>query len=706
MARQNKWAQFGQAFNAVYDAGTTLGQAIETGGIAFKDYEDEEGNALTGIALDRAKNSDYAAAEQKYGDPMEALRIKTGFETSEQNKIKTAFDTDTFDDRVARVGLDNASVGANTNLTDQTTEGLRLDNNIKQLTSASTVRNTNVTNNLDSRVKLDPSAKDAGISKNKLETATNNLATSRASLMSSIINKSEYQSDFVAGELAKVGRFRSHEENLLALEKDPKTLELMKQNVENNLQQAENAALTLDAENTLFNSKAYQDAVQAGGLAQAEAIQLAAQGEIQQLKKTAAANAAITTWAKGATAENPASMPELIETLTALDPELGMKLQTQYGEHQLWGITNDSLQMRARVNQEISTNGARGAMKVLDELNGDKFGMKIIKREGGGTAMVETRAVGPGGRETEVVRVIAEGTDEATFLTDLNAKMDPSSMLEYAMNLNDMRYKDGVTAFNLAQAKAAGVGKRLTADQWAAGVMQNGGTEAQLMAASAFIFKDNPDMAADWVAKMMINQTVPVDADVPPKLENTVTADGPPNEAEETQAQSVLQVVSSMTSSVADRKLAMSGNNKVLLQKYHPEVYQLELNKNDAAAKMIESLKEGDGMLNVRNLNQLIKDFMNVEAGMGEGSLQSGGNLTRNQQLYKTAGETIQAKTPEVLSIVRSMVQNGALKRSGGIDMTTLSKGSNPGKVTAQQELINSQVASLDELIKSLAASR
>ena len=55
MARQSRWQQFGDAFNAVYNAGTTLGQAIDVGGIAFKDYEDEEGNKLTGLALDRAR---------------------------------------------------------------------------------------------------------------------------------------------------------------------------------------------------------------------------------------------------------------------------------------------------------------------------------------------------------------------------------------------------------------------------------------------------------------------------------------------------------------------------------------------------------------------------------------------------------------------------------------------------------------------------
>ena len=433
-------------------------------------------------------------------------------------------------------------------------------------------------------------------------------------------------------------------------------------------------------------------------------MQLAAQGEVQQLKKAAAVNTAITTWAKGATPENPASMPELIETLTALDPEIGMKLKTQYGEHQLWGITNDSLQMRAKVNQAISTNGARGAMKVLDELNGDKFGMKIIDREGGGKAMVETRPTGAGGQETEIVRVIAEGKDEATFLTDLNAKMDPSSMLQYAMNLNDMRYKDGVTAFNLAQAKAAGIGKPLTADQWAAGIMQKGGNEAQLMAASAFIFAENPEMAADWVAKMMINQEISVDAKVPKKLETTVTLNSPPTEAEETQAQAVLQVVSSLTSTVADRKTAMTGKNKALLQKYHPNVYQLELNKNDAAAKIIDSLKEGDGMLNVRNLNQLVSDFMAVEAGVGEGALS--GKKDSNQIAYKLAANTIQRNGAEVLSIVKSMIQNGALKPRAGIDMTTLSRGSNSERDAAIQEQINTQVASLDELIKRLEASR
>ena len=699
MARQNRWQQFGNAFNAVYDAGTALGQAIETGGIAFKDYEDEEGNALTGIALDRARNNDYAAAEQKYGDPMEALRIKTGFETTEQNKIKTTFDTDTYDDRVARIGIDNDSISAAT-----TAQGL--SNKFDAGTLNSRMVSENVTNRLNTEINKDPSAKKAGISKNKLSVATNNLKTSEANLMSKVLGTKEYQKDFVAAQLAEMGRFRAHNQNMEKIAESADTLALLKQNVKNNLKAAENAALEFDAQNDLLSNDAYQKAIQAGGIAEAQVLAQQGQNNLAALKKSAAISAAITTWSKNATAENPASMPELIETIKQLDPAVAMKLEQDYGEHQLWGITNDSLQMRARVNQAISTNGARGAMKVLDELNGDKFGMKIIKREGGGTAMVETQASGPGGTQDSIVRVIAEGKDEATFLTDLNAKMDPASMLQYAMNLNDMRYKDGVTAFNLAQAKAAGVGKPLSADQWAAGIMQNGGNEAQLMAASAYIFAEQPEMAASWVAKMMINNEVPTSAEVPKKLEtkSTVNVNAPTTEEEATRAASVLTVVSDMSSSVADRKTAMSGPNKALLQKYHPQAYQLELNKNDAAAKIIESLKQSDGMLNLRNLNQLVSDFMTVEAGMSEGALS--GKKDSNQIAYKLAANTIQRNGAEVLSIVRSMVSNGALKSRGGIDMTTLATGSNPEKTAAEQEQINSQVASLDELIKRLEASR
>ena len=105
MARVNKWKQFGDAFNAVYDAGTSLGSAIETGKIALKDYKDEEGKKLTGLARDRAQMDDYAAVELKYGDPMEALRMRTGVETFGQNKLKTNYETDTYDERVKQGGV-------------------------------------------------------------------------------------------------------------------------------------------------------------------------------------------------------------------------------------------------------------------------------------------------------------------------------------------------------------------------------------------------------------------------------------------------------------------------------------------------------------------------------------------------------------------------------------------------------------------------
>ena len=133
MARVNRWKQFGDAYNAVYNAGTSFGQAIEVGGIAFKDYEDEEGNKLTGLALDRARTDDYAAAEQKWGDPMEALRMRTGVETLGQSKLQTDYLTDTYDERVWQGGEGaSQALRANTGLTLANTGRINLDTEIRE----------------------------------------------------------------------------------------------------------------------------------------------------------------------------------------------------------------------------------------------------------------------------------------------------------------------------------------------------------------------------------------------------------------------------------------------------------------------------------------------------------------------------------------------------------------------------------------------
>ena len=255
MARQNRWATFGQAFNAVYDAGTTLGKSIESGKIALKKYEDEDGQKLTGLARDRAQMNDYAAVELKYGDPMEALRMRTGVETLGQNRLKTNYDTDTYDERVYQGGEGatarlNAGIAntqsatglnaANTGLVIEKTRGMGYENDYTQNTLETRTTLGNATNRSGAAQAVgqtaafsDPSYSGGLISEqeraqaqadadttrfgspeygdgltatDRQTTAEADLATSTASLQQLVIQDPIYQENFIAGELAKAGR--------------------------------------------------------------------------------------------------------------------------------------------------------------------------------------------------------------------------------------------------------------------------------------------------------------------------------------------------------------------------------------------------------------------------------------------------------------------------------------------------------------------
>ena len=104
MARQNRWKTFADAFDATYRVGNQLQKAVATGGIAFKDYEDEDGKKLKGLALDRARNTDYAAAETRFGDPSKGIKMRQDFETSQQNRLMTDLRDATQADRIRQEG--------------------------------------------------------------------------------------------------------------------------------------------------------------------------------------------------------------------------------------------------------------------------------------------------------------------------------------------------------------------------------------------------------------------------------------------------------------------------------------------------------------------------------------------------------------------------------------------------------------------------
>lgn len=719
MARVNKWKQFGDAFNAVYDAGTSLGSAIETGKIALKDYKDEEGQKLTGLAKDRAQMDDYAAVELKYGDPMEALRMRTGVETFGQNKLKTDYETDTYDERVFQGGLGASNkLRADTDYTNSAaglnvanTGRINLGTDIRRGSQNSEI-NYNIARFKRDKVEAkgqtkafnDPSFTAGLISKQKQGGAEADLATSTAELQSTVINNPIYQKNYVAGQLAAEARtatIAKIEEQIAA---KPETAQLAEEKLNlaltNTMTLVENARTDLN----LSNSADYQAARYQAGLSNAEAGAVQGEEAVLLAQQSLAVNTFIKEWGKTGNPDDPTSMRNLVKGISQINPVMGQKLSQQYGEHELWEITNRSLRMKAETNEALQNRGAAGAQEILDKYNGDDLGIKVIKNDDGSMSMVETRAAGPGGEETEVVRTIATGKDEKEFMQDLTAALDPASLMEYSMNLVDMEYKRALTFLTGKQAEKAAAGTPMSAQDIAYRTMMDPkASAADKQLATMFLFRDNPELAAQATETMQVNGLINGGQDggqVPDKLAPvtaTVDVNGAKTPEEKTTAEEVMAILALPESTADQRAEALKGNNRDLVEKYFgKEVLEMEDAKSLLAVTMAKALDRGNFKPTVDGLAELTDTYTLLSQretkGIAKTANRGAVNAANNVELLNT-------QAPEMLQI---LIQEISKK------ITPVSRNSGAANVTKTKKNTKyaEQIEQLQALIKELTAGR
>jgi len=730
MARVNKWKQFGDAFNAVYNAGTQLGAAIETGGIAMKDYEDEEGNKLTGLALDRAKMDDYAAVEQKYGDPLKALKMRTGVETLGQNRIRT----DNLDADLKSIrGLRDAQ----TEFTGAKTSAMNLGTRIRQASETEEIGANKAAFTMETArdegktaAYNDPSYRAmliSGQEENAAESAANAVrfkskeytdylkskdmadnAENQERYVASNINRSimetrEYQTNYIASELAKMKRTYTMEMYKTKLAEDPATFEVMKNNLATSLNNSIIAVENSEVLKQLAQDPTVKANTLAAGLSASETAALDAENTLITARKSLQLNKFIEEWGKTSDPKDPTSMLTLIEGIKAIDPERGMALERNYGEHELWEITNNSLLMKAEANEAMATNGAEGVRAVLDKYNGDKLGVRLDKNKDGSFVLVETRNVGPG--QTEIVRTIAQGEDEQSFMKDITAVLDPASLMEYSMNLADMKYKEALTMFSKAQAKAALAKKPLTMDQWATSVIQDkNATLFEKKLALAVTMKDgDPDTIKMFTDMLDVQSGLDgaQDLSVDPKVNNTpVDQDAPKTEAEALAAKAVVDILTDTNSTATQRNKALKGVNRDLVAKYAPDILLMEERKNEAINELIDQVVNGDLELTKDGLNELVTNFQSEETDDGAGLLSS--NLAQKGKTAQVEkGNRIAAALSDpnslnsILQIVLADLKSKADKGVSGIFSSSLKK-----------RKIRNQVEELQALITELSQGR
>jgi len=735
MARQNRWATFGQAFNAVYDVGTSLGKSIESGKIAIKDYEDEEGKKLTGLALDRAKMDDYAAIEQKYGDPMEALRMRTGVETLGQNRLKTDYDTDTYDERVFQGGIGasnklradtaytNSAAGLNSANTDRIELGTDIrrgskhseinrniavyganraqakaqkaayqDNSyegslIAAQETAEALSNANATRFGSSEYAASLKATDSKT------TADANLAITTATLQNTVMTDPIYKENFIAAEKARMGQTATIAKIEEQIANNPQTLQLAEESLNLALTTTMAAVKNAETDLDLSNNVTFQTNRLKTGLSNAELGAVQGEEAVILAQQSLAANTFIREWSKTGNPDDPTSMRNLVKGLSQINPMMGQKLSQDYGEHELWEITNKSLRMKAETNEALQNRGVAGAQEILDKYNGEDFGIRIdTNPDDGSMSMVETD------KEGNVVRTIASGADEKAFMQDLNAALDPASLMEYSMNLVDMDYKRAVTKYNLAQAKAALSGKPLSAtDQAYRTMVDPKASPTDRKLATAFLMRESPELYAELIGQMDLQGLIDGangngNNEVPKKLVPPVVLNAPVTEQEETTASQLMETL--LSANATDRKALLSGRNAEILAEVAPDFLVMEKNKDRAATVLRTALDRGKIDLTPAGLAEFTSTYENIAAK------EPTTGLSNNQKTIEMASEVVNAmegQTPEVLNILIAQLQS---------EISTSAKGVARTGQASKNNALTKQIAKLEKLVTELMQDR
>lgn len=130
MARKSRWQQFSDNFNGVYGTFQKIGKDIESGRVMRNEYEDEDGNALSGDALDRRRMEELSKVYTKYGDAKGGLGLRAQQAKIEADKRNNDLQSRILDHLVKQQGaLKTSQMESNIEKTDATTADTRSTTN-------------------------------------------------------------------------------------------------------------------------------------------------------------------------------------------------------------------------------------------------------------------------------------------------------------------------------------------------------------------------------------------------------------------------------------------------------------------------------------------------------------------------------------------------------------------------------------------------
>jgi hypothetical protein len=279
-------------------------------------------------------------------------------------------------------------------------------------------------------------------------------------------------------------------------------------------------------------------------------------------------------------------------------------------------------------------------------------------------------------------------------MQDLNAVLDPASLMEYSMNLVDMDYKRAQTEYNLAAAKSAGLGKPMSATDMAYRTMVDpDASAADRRLAAAFLMKDSPELYGQVIGQLDFNGVLDAagggdgGGDVPAKLPPVVDPNTPVTPQEETRASVLMETLLAATDS--KREEILSGEGRALLSKVAPEFLVMEDNKNTAVAAMLVEIQEGNLTLTPEGLSEFTEKFLT-----GSQSKRAGDRSGDGQSKMQSVSAAMQDDPLSVLNIlVRNLtgqIQEPPARANGAVRNNINQKNAELEQTAADvQELID-----------------
>lgn len=703
MARQNRWVGFAQAFNAVYDTGTTIARDFETLKILNKDdedYKDADGNSLSGAGLTRAKADALANIEQKYGSARDALAIRTGAEDYITKGLNNQYLTNTLDERSRTPGLENANLQARTGYTNSAA-GLNVAN-----TRRVGLQNDFNSRTLDRRVEAENATRGMTTARDEAQgayygspqyglqlDAQGRQATNEADLAATTagvqadVAKTDFYRD---GVFADAQRTATTAQIRNALTQDPRFRDQMEADFETQFNQSMASVANSRTDLRVAQDPSVQGARFNAGLANAQSASADAQSGALTAQRNLQANQWITDWSKTADPRNPASMASLVEGLKRISPEMGMQLEQGYGEHELWRIANESLVFKAGANQALSEGGVAGLESFMEDkqFSGDRDAVDVQRGEDGSIRMVEA---GTG-------RVISEGADEKEFMQNLQGYLDPATMLEISKQQYDNQLTSAQAEYNRAQARAKG---NLTMDSFIAQrLSQNPNDPLALTLAFRATPESIPEILAMGRDNAIIEQLGGGGGNgIVPDPTATATAADPAavpfnsgmGEQEQIEARAQVTELLQQPDLSVEQRAAIVQSNPELLQSmglYQPEVAKLAL-----AEAAVDAIGREDVAAALSQIGDTIANPPAPARGIASRNNTAGQQLERAQALQQAMQD------PEMLQILIADFR----ARAG--QLPTGGSGHSGRTARSRQAEMENQIAELEQLLATATQS-